>query len=148
MAEVLSCYSERVVVAGHFHDQWQQRWRDKLLLICGGGGWPLNSSPTAQYLLLTYHHGGWQPEHRRIPYDHAAALRELRDSGFLVEGGPMAWLVYEELWQADYRLVPFLRWLNQSKAPPITLDDWRGRVRAYLESIGRWADMASLVGWT
>jgi predicted phosphodiesterase len=146
MAEVLSCYSERVVVAGHFHDQWQQRWRDKLLLICGGGGWPLNSSPTAQYLLLTYRQGDWQPEHRRIPYDHAAVLRELHESGFLIEGGPVAWLIYDELWQADYRLVPFLKWLNRSKMPPVTLDDWQDRVRAYLESIDRWAAMAPLVG--
>jgi hypothetical protein len=148
MAAELNQFSERVIVGGHHHIQWQKLWQGKLLLLCGSAGLPLNGSTTAQYLLLTHHNGHWQPEHRRLPYDHAAALGELRDGGFLSEGGPIAWLIYDELWTADFRMVPCLQSLNRVKETPVTPEDWQQFVRSYLESIGRWTYLAPLVGWS
>jgi predicted phosphodiesterase len=147
MAADLAQCAEAVIVGGHHHIQWQQQWHGQVLMTCGSGGLPLNGSATAQYLLLTYLHGGWHPEHRQLPYDLTAALRELREDGFLDEGGPIAWLIYDELWTADFRMVPFLTSLRQQQSMPGTMSDWRQQVRAYLESLGRWGAIGPLVGW-
>ena len=144
MVASLSRRSERVIVGGHIHQPWRRRWRDKLLLLCGGGGLPLNGSATAQYLILWHRRGVWLAEHRAVDYDHAALLRRVRHSGFLVNGGPMAWLFYDELWTAERRIVPFLHSIG-AETVLITLSDWQQAVQRYLEAIGRWTYLAPLV---
>jgi len=136
--------SEPVIVAGHIHLSWQKRWRDKWLLICGGGGLPLNGQPTAQYLILTHQQGNWSAEHRSIAYDHQSLLQQVHKSRFLINGGPLAWLLYDELWTAERRLIPFFTTLGPDEKP-VTMTEWRRAVRRHLETIGRWEYLAPLI---
>ena len=148
MVASLSQVSERIVVAGHIHEQWQKRWRDKWLVLCGGAGLPLNGNCAAQYLILAHHNGGWNIAHQSVNYDHAAALRQIRESDFLSEGGPIAWLFYDELRTAEKRMLPFLKFIDDSlgsRHKLVTLSDWQVAVQAYLDSIGRWQYLAPYV---
>jgi predicted phosphodiesterase len=138
LAAELGRYRESVIIGGHHHLQWRRAWQGKWLLLCGSVGLPLSGSPQAQYLLLSHQQGRWRFEHRTVPYDLPAALRQLVVSGFLAESGPIGWLFFDELATADYRLVPFF---DQFCPPqkPATLAGWQALVQAYLKSIGRWA---------
>jgi predicted phosphodiesterase len=144
MAASLSLFSERVVVGGHIHMQWQKRWQGKLLILCGGAGLPLNGDPAAQYVILTHRNSEWDVEHRAVPYDHASMLQKVRESGFLDQGGPIGWLIYDELWTAERRIVPFLENLG-SKPEPSDQAGWQTVIREYLETIGRWEYLAPYV---
>ena len=144
MAASLSRFTEGVVVAGHIHWQWQTYWQKKRLILCGGAGLPLNGNPAAQYLILRHQNGGWSVDHRTVVYDHLAMLRKLQQSGFLEAGGPVSWLLYDELWTAERRIVPFFEYLGP-EAKPVTLADWQQVVRQYLEVIGRWEYLAPQV---
>lgn len=145
MAASLNRHRERVIVGGHIHQQWYKHWQGKLLLLCGGGGLPLNGSTTAQYLLLTHQGGQWEAEHRAVDYDHAGLLRSLLEQDFLIKGGPIAWLFYDELLTAERRMIPFFEFTGQGQHPD-TLAGWQGAVQRYLKSIGRWAVIRPSVG--
>lgn len=143
MAADLERVPFNTVVAGHMHEQWQTRWRDKHLVLTGTAGQPLDSRTMAQYLILTHRRGrGWQANHKTIPYDHAAAVRQTAQSGLLTEGGPLGWLFFEELRTADHLLVPFLT--DFCPRPyPATLTDWQTITRRYLQMRGRWEALAA-----
>ena len=145
MAASLHRHPERVIVGGHIHQQWHAHWQGKLLLLCGGGGLPLNGSTTAQYLLLTHRGGHWQAEHRNVDYDHAGLLRSLLRQDFLLKGGPIAWLFYDELLTAERRMIPFFEFTGTHQHL-ITLPDWQMAVRRYLKAIGRWEHLRPHVG--
>jgi len=144
MAASLNRYPQRVVAAGHIHEQWSMDWQGKRLLLCGGGGLPLNGCIEAQYLILTHRRGRWRPEHRTVPYDHQAMMAQLEQTDFLNRGGPIAWLFYEELLLAQKRIVPFLNFIGPAHGL-VSLADWQQAARRYLQSIGRWAVLAPLV---
>lgn len=130
-------HPEQVIVGSHIHLRDKQRWRDKWLVLTGSVGLPLSRQPEAQYLLLTHHRGGWQIDHRSVPYDVAGYARRLAKDGFLAEAGPIGWLFFDELLTADFRLVPFF-WEFCPTEKPTTLEGWRALVQCYFESIGRW----------
>jgi len=92
--EALAQIGEPVLICGHSHIAWQQRWDGRLVLNPGSVGAPLNGDVRAQYALLTWQDGRWQAEHRAVGYDLDRIRAAYRDSGLLTEGEAFtrAWL--------------------------------------------------------
>jgi predicted phosphodiesterase len=131
--------SARTVVAGHIHTQWSGSFRDKNLVICGSVGLPHHGKPEAEYAILTHRGGAWRWDLRTVPYDLDAALAEYRDSGAFAQGGPIAWMIYDELLCGEPRLVHFLPALfAQTPAHSLSIEGWSAAAEAYLKKIGRW----------
>jgi predicted phosphodiesterase len=130
----------RTIVAGHIHFPWQGQWQGRQLVIGGSIGLPHHGKPEAEYALLTYHRGsGWSADLRLVPYDQAAVLKEYRESSAFAQGGPIAWMLYDELLSCQARLAFFLpKILADPSTRPTTLDAWSKAVEAYLRQIGRW----------
>ncbi len=137
MATSLARVPAKTITGGHVHMQWQMRWRDKFLILTGSTGLPFGETTAAQYLMLTHRNGKWYATHHTVPYNLSETIRTVTESRFLVDGGPIAWLMLDELLTAELRMVPFLRKFCPSPRPE-TLSEWRDWVRRYLEAIGRW----------
>ena len=145
MAAELTRIPAKTIAGGHVHMQWQMRWHDKFLVLTGSTGLPFGETTAAQYLMLTHRNGHWRASHRTVPYNLDATLRAITDSQFLVRGGPIAWLMLDELLTAELRMVPFLRKFCPHPRPE-TLSEWRDWVRRYLEAIGRWDALQPFIG--
>ncbi len=137
MAAALTRIPAQTIAGGHVHMQWQMRWRNKFLVLAGSAGLPFGETTAAQYLILTHRDGKWRAAHHTVPYNLDAAVRAITNSRFLINGGPLAWLMFDELLTAELRVVPFLRKFCPAPRPE-TLLEWREWVRRYLEAIGRW----------
>lgn len=134
----------RTIVAGHIHSQWTGQWQDKTLVVGGSVGLPHHGKPEAEYVLLTHTRGAWRTDLRTIPYDQAAALKEYRESAAFIEGGPIAWMLYDELLAGEARLAYFLpEVLANPATKPKTLDDWSRAAELYLRRIDRWDGLMS-----
>lgn len=68
------------VAFGHHHVAYQRRWRHLLLVDTGSCGLPRDKDLRASYAILTWQDNVWQAEHRRIPYDVAAVIRQIEES--------------------------------------------------------------------
>jgi predicted phosphodiesterase len=90
LVEQLAGASEGLVVCGHTHIQWQQRWQGGLVLNPGSVGQPIETDPRARYALLTWRDGEWLADARAIEYDIDAVRRAFHDLGLLNEGGGFA----------------------------------------------------------
>lgn len=143
MARQLDRTDSNVIVSGHRHAQWATEWNNKLLISIGSVGIPLNGSPQAEYLLLCFQKGAWTFQHKSVPYDFEAALRRYRESGWVSLGGPMAWLLYDEIQTGERRLSGFFNSLRASGTCPIEETDWAKAVETYLRHIRRWNHIIS-----
>ncbi|MEM7035169.1 MAG: metallophosphoesterase family protein [Chloroflexota bacterium] len=144
MVADLRRFPHRVIAGGHIHNIWRTEWEGRLLFLCGSGGLPLQGDTVAQYAILTYTDKCWQLEHRQLKYDHDAALRQVRESGFLSEAGPIGWLMYDELWTAVKRVMPFFEYTGKENVPD-TLPELETTVKRFLKAIGRWEYLAPLI---
>lgn len=90
LERVLQQVREPVLVCGHTHLPWQLERDGKLILNPGAVNGPLNGEAGAQYAILTWSKGHWQPRLFTIPYDVERLRKIYRESGFLEEVGPMA----------------------------------------------------------
>ena len=140
----LTRISAKTIVGGHIHMQWEQRWQDKWLLLTGSVGLAFEGVAAADYLLLRRQNGRWRAEFRAVPYNRQAAADALTKNGFLRQGGPIAWLMFDELATSEMRLVPFLSKFCP-KPKPVTLPDWEKWTQRYLEAIGRWGKIKPYV---
>ena len=139
MADSFARVKARTVVAGHIHSQWAGAWQGKNLVIGGSVGLPHHGKPEAEYVLFTHEHGEWRWDLRTVPYDFEGAMGEYLESGAIEQGGPIAWMLYDELWCAEPRLAYFLPTvLNKPETKPHSLKEWERACQAYLEKIGRW----------
>jgi putative phosphoesterase len=82
--------SEPVLVCGHTHLPWHLERDGRLIVNPGAVNGPLNGETGAQYAILAWSKGYWQPRLFTIPYDLERLRKTYRDSGFLEEVGPMA----------------------------------------------------------
>ncbi|MGK5083606.1 metallophosphoesterase [Bdellovibrionota bacterium FG-1] len=145
LSKSLRSISASTIVAGHIHQQWVHQWSDKTLILAGSLGLPLSGTPEAEYLIMEYRKS-WTPVHRKIPYDQAGALAEYAESGWLVEGGPIAWLLYDELRCAWPRLAHFIPdMLKRADAATLLLEDWQREARRYLLEVDGWERIQGLV---
>jgi len=88
-------------------------------------------------LLLRHQNSRWRAEFKAVPYNRQAAADALAKNGFLTQGSPIAWLMFDELATSEMRLVPFLSKFCPTPKPA-TLPDWQKWTQRYLEAIGRW----------
>jgi len=146
MAKELQQRSEPTIVCGHWHLQDTRRWRDKTLILNGSVGIPLNGKIAAEYVIIEARNDTWQSEHRQVPYDNQITLRDYRDSGWAKVGGPMAWLLFDEVRTAQRRLVSFYEWLGNHPQPINTLDSLTKAVKAYLNEINSWESITAFLG--
>ncbi len=138
LARDLQSVPQTTLAGGHIHMHWHRYWRDKFLVLTGSAGLPFGeSAPDAQYIILSHKYGRWHVEQKSVAYDHQGAIDAVLQSDFLIQGGPMAWLTFDELITAELRIVPFLQ--NFCPQPyPTTMADWRLWTKRYLELLGRW----------
>ena len=141
MEQELQAVKAQVIVVGHLHAAWHQYWQEKLLIMAGSAGLPLRGKlDEVDYLVLTYHSGAWQFAYKTVKYDYRAALKEVIESDFLEQSGPIGWLMFDEALTQEDHLVPFLREYC-SKKEPVSMGDWKKLVIGYFEHIKRWDAM-------
>ncbi|MBN2503697.1 MAG: metallophosphoesterase family protein [Anaerolineales bacterium] len=132
----LATQPETVIVGAHYHRRWHKHWNGKTLLLSGSGGLHLEGQLEAVYLLLTFTQGEWHYEHRALAYDFPAALHTYVESGILENGGPVSWLMLDEIMHQQPNLVPFFHSLNGKVL--VEPEEWELAIRAFLEKTGRW----------
>jgi predicted phosphodiesterase len=146
MAADLKQVEARTIVAGHMHLQWSRAWEDKTLVVAGSVGLPLSSKPRPEYTMLDHRDGRWHVEPRTVAYDQRAAVDEFVERGCAKLGGPIGWMLLDELWSAEARLFHFLP--RMGKLPgglPQDLETWEREAEAYLRELGRWEAISDRV---
>lgn len=99
---------------GHTHRPLIRRLDETLVVNVGAAGLPFDHDTRAAYAQLVWRKGRWQPKIVRLDYDRAQTERDFVESGFLIEGGPMARLVLDELQTARSHLY---YWTQRYQAP-------------------------------
>jgi predicted phosphodiesterase len=116
--------TERYIVRAHNHLCTVRPWGERFIITAGSVGMPLDGNPTAQYLILEQHRGGWRIYHQSIPYDLQAVIRRFYETGYLETAGPMARLFLREVMTASHYFIPFLRFYQQqTQKEPLTLEE-------------------------
>lgn len=119
LREHFEAVEEPVLVCAHTHRPAQWRFDDGLVVNVGSVGLPFNGDTRAQYAILVERFGSWDVEFRQVDYDRDQLLETYRTSGFLDEGGATAQLLRYEVEHARPFLVPFLKWSEARKHPPV-----------------------------
>ena len=101
--------AEHYIVRGHNHFAQMRLWGERQIITAGSVGLPMDSSDTAQYLLLDRKGSAWHATHQSLCYDHDAAIARFHDTNYLRETGPMGRLCLRELVTGTAHMVPFLR---------------------------------------
>lgn len=104
------------IIRSHNHHAQVRLWQKGVIITTGSVGLPLDSNPTAQYLLLERVGEHWTFHHQSVPYDLNAAIQRFHDTHYLSATGPMGRLFYRELVTAAQHIVPFLRLYQQWQA--------------------------------
>lgn len=112
----------RYIIRAHNHFGQVRVWEKGFIITCSSVGLPLDSNPTAQYLLLEQVKNEWKIQHQSVPYPLEATLSRFHDTNYLTSVGPMGHLFYREVVTASHQIVPFLRLFAQwSKQEDISL---------------------------
>jgi predicted phosphodiesterase len=78
---------ERTLVCGHTHQPWIFTGDGKVAINPGAVAGGLNGNPRAQYALLRWDGGSWQPELRAVAYDFDQIEKAYNQSGLLEAAG-------------------------------------------------------------
>ena len=150
LALELESVSAPTILCGHWHLQRTEKWRDKTLISNGSVGVPLNSRFACEFVVLDSGSGAWVAEHRTVDYNAQATWQEYIDSGWLEAGGPMAWMLFDELRTARRRMGRYFEWFRDTNwlaETGISTDHMGGlrlAVRAFLEDIDSWEEIVRL----
>jgi putative phosphoesterase len=87
---ILDQMEEKVLVCGHTHIPWMVEKGSRLAMNPGAVCGPNNGVCGAQYALIDYGGGGWQVEHRLLPYDIGSVRHKFSKSGLLDNAGVIA----------------------------------------------------------
>ncbi len=147
MEKDLLSVNANLIVSGHRHVNYEKCWRNKQLLSFGSVGGPRNGCPDAEYLLLTYRRNKWEFEFRSVKYDVDKILSSYLSSGYFHDGGPISWMLYDEILTGERRLSTFFsqEYIKYNKIE--TEDEWKFAVKKYLDSINRWKTNARTEGY-
>jgi len=120
--EMFPTAQERYIIRAHNHIGQMRTWKKGFIITCSSVGLPLDSNPTAQYLLLDQEKNGWKITHQSVTYHLDATTNRFHDTGYLSSVGPMGHLFFREVVTASQQIVPFLRLFTQwSKQGDISL---------------------------
>jgi predicted phosphodiesterase len=92
-------------VTAHTHKPLQRLIDGIQVVNVGSVGSPFDGDPRASYGQMEYVRGRWQSRIVRLGYDRQRTARDFWESGFFDEGGPLAWIVFEE-WRRARLLMP------------------------------------------
>ncbi|MBS1983870.1 MAG: metallophosphoesterase family protein [Bdellovibrionales bacterium] len=145
MKAALRARPEKVIVSGHIHEPWTREWEDKLLIVNGSVGLPMQSKHEAQYLVLEFRNNAWKVDHRTVPFAPDWSLKNFTESGFFARGGPVSWMLYDEFWVAQRRMAPLLRRLAREGIHPPSNEAWAIICQQELERLGRWDAMRTVI---
>jgi putative phosphoesterase len=104
---------ESLLVCGHNHRPMIAAGRDgKLIVNPGAVGGPLNGDTHAQYALLDWRDGFWQPQLKRVPYNHQQIINSFESSGFLKDCGPLARVFLETILSGEDIALMFFQYID------------------------------------
>lgn len=116
---------------GHTHYALVRRLNGTLVVNAGSAGLPFDGDNRPTYAQLTWSAAGWQAHIVRVDYDLALAEREMVESGYMDEAGPLSRLVQIELRTARPQLGG---WANRFQAQALTGEiSMEESVRRFLE---------------
>ena len=104
LAEKLGAPTPALFCVGHTHMQVLRMLNGTLVINAGAVGMPFDGDPRAGYARCEFRDGAWEGELVRLDYDRDRAERDFADTGYLVEGGPLARLQVIELRKARSQL--------------------------------------------
>lgn len=104
---------ERYIIRGHNHEAQTRVLERGYIITSGSVGLPLDSHPTAQYLIMEQNGRGWRIMHQSVPYNLERTIQRFHDTNYLAQTGPMGRLFFRELVTASHQIVPFLRLYSQ-----------------------------------
>lgn len=104
LAEKLGAPAPALFCVGHTHMQVLRGLNGTLVINAGAVGMPFDGDPRAGYARCEFRGGAWVGELVRLDYDRARAECDFADTGYLVEGGPLARLQVIELREARSQL--------------------------------------------
>jgi predicted phosphodiesterase len=87
-------------LVGHTHIPLIRQLNGTLVVNAGSAGLPFDGDTRPSYARLTWQQNVWHAEIVRVSYNLAAAERDMTESGYLNEAGPLIPLVQVELRQA------------------------------------------------
>ncbi len=110
LTEIVIDYPADVYIGSHTHKPMDKTFGKYRFLNTGAVGAPFNKDTRAQYLIAELKNKNWQFSFEKLEYDHSAALKAYKDSGYLEVGGLSAQIFYEELETASPHLIRYDRW--------------------------------------
>jgi predicted phosphodiesterase len=137
--------SETVIVCGHWHTPWSDaahpRVPGKRLFSIGSGGIAFSDSAgRAQYGVIEAGRAeGELPSVQQceVRYDHQVTLKRYETSGYLAEGGPMAWALYLEIATGQRVLRPLRNHCVEVLGlHDVDEEEWWIACRAWIERMG------------
>lgn len=131
LREMLGPNPAPLLCCGHTHQSLIRHVDDVMVVNVGATGLPFNGDWRAQYGMLSWQNGNWHAELRAIPYDRERTLRAFEATGFLVQGGPLARIIMEEVKSALPHLGPWYQmFAEQVRAGALSMAE---SVERYLE---------------
>jgi putative phosphoesterase len=141
----LDACPEQIIICGHWHHPKTFDWKNKKLIVAGSVGIPMQGEAKAEYLRLSFADQAWQIQHMQIPYNREKTVKEYIESGNLKNGGPVAWLLADELMCSQRRLGHFFPWLQSRKLHPVELNEWENTIIDFLGQHKRWEHIKKLI---
>jgi putative phosphoesterase len=121
--QVMGLFAESLLICGHSHIPWQYEENGRLVLNPGSVGAPVDGDIRAHYMILQKKVSGWQSSLRLIDYDLNWQRRLYRESGFLYEGGAMAWIFLQSTETGSNVLGDFIQCVRRTALSAGWLDD-------------------------
>ncbi len=134
-----------VHLCGHWHLPQTRDWNLKKLVLAGSVGLPFQGKPEAEYVLLSFSQNKWNIEHRSAAFDSGLNTRLYKESGLFQKGGPVAWLLMDEMLTAQRRLARFFPWLRLQKYQPNTNSEFSDFAKRFLLELGTWTKIQGLL---
>ena len=128
-----------VFCCGHTHTPLKTRYDHTLVVNIGSVGLPFDGDTRAGYARLWSTAQGWEADIVRLDYDRQQALEDNINTGYLVDGGPLTWLVFAEFLFAGSQLFQWHRDFFEAVTSGILPLDESARLQ--LESQGLWDEI-------
>lgn len=85
-----------VFCTAHTHKPLVRRLGGSVVVNCGSAGTSFDGDPRISYARLTWSGKEWHAEIVRLPYDRQTAAGDFGASGYLIEGGPLVEIFFQE----------------------------------------------------